>query len=103
MSALQCLPTWEWLGYLVAVIGVVGTGVGIACAYAGAKLAIKLCAKQQGCKMRIDAERAQTTQDLEAQLRALHMSHPELSKLRRATDAALRETGENPAIPEAKP
>lgn len=104
MNPLVCMPLSHWLSWvaaLVAVVGVsVGVPVGIFCAKHGAKLAIKLCSQAQGCALRVADEKAQTTQDLEAQLRALHLAHPELAQARRAMDAILKETGDHPAIRE---
>ena len=105
MNPLVCMPLHSWLSWvaaLVVVVGVaVGVPVGIFCARHGAKLAIKLCSQTQGCAMREAEEKAQTTQDLEAQLRALHLKHPELAKARKAMDAVLKESDPNlPAMPE---
>ena len=100
MNPLVCQPLWHWLTWVAAIAAGVAIPVGISCAYAGAALAIRLCAKQQGCAMRMGKEKQQTTQDLEEQLRALHLKHPELAQARRAMAAILKESGDHPAIPE---
>jgi hypothetical protein len=93
----------SWVAALVVVVGaVVGVPVGVFCAKHGAKVALELCAEQNGCALRITAERAQTTQDLEKQLQALHAKHPEILKARAEAQRILHESGEHPSMPEPK-
>ena len=64
-------------------------------------MAIRLCSETEGCALRIADEKKQSTHDLEAQLRALHLKYPELAKARRAMDAVLRDTDPNlTAVPD---
>jgi len=95
VTALVVLPLWHVL------LGVLGVAFGSA--YLGAKTAISMCARQNGCAMRVKKEKGSITQNLEEQLRALHAKHPELKAMRKSSDAALEATGEHPVIPEDKP
>ena len=103
MTALVVLPLWQVLLGVLGIAALVGVPSAYFGAKYGAKLAVELCAQQMGCEMRIEKERKQDTQNLEEQLRALHSRHPELKAARAAADRILRETGENPAMPEPKP
>jgi hypothetical protein len=103
MNALVILPLWQVLLGALGIAATVGFPSALLGARYGAKLAIEMCSKQQGCAMRVTEERKQTTQDLEAQLAALHLAHPELKEAREAMNRVLADTGENPAIPESKP
>ena len=105
MSPLVCMPLSHWLSWVAALVAIVGAGVGVPvgvfCAKHGAKVALELCAEQNGCALRITAERARTTQDLEKQLQALHAKHPEISRMNTAMKDALKDTGEGlPVVPE---
>jgi hypothetical protein len=106
MNPLVCMPLYHWLSWvaaLVVVIGVaVGMPVGVFCAYAGAKKAIKMCSRQNGCAMRIEEERNKATQDLTEQVRRMREANPELAALHEAARRALNDTGEHQTIPEAK-
>ena len=95
---LVCMAFTHWLAWTAGLMFVIGT----LCAYAGAKLSIVMCSKQNGCAMRVAAERKQTTQDLEKQLLELREHHPEILKIRAEAQRILRETDEHPAIPETK-
>jgi len=98
MSPLVCMPFSHWLAWSAGLLFVVGS----ACAYSGAKLAIRLCAKQNGCAMRIEREKAQTTQDLTEQLRILREKNPELAAIHEAARRALSDSGTHSVIPERK-
>ena len=104
MNPLVCMPLYHWLSWVAGIVAlvavVVGTPIGILCAYSGAKLAIRACAKQQGCAMRISREKAQTTQDLSEQIAKMRAENPELAAIHEAARKALEETGNHPAIPE---
>lgn len=105
MNPLVCLPLNYWLSWITGIVVVVAAVVGIPTAIFGARhgsrLAIELCAKQQGCVMRVTEEQKQTTQNLQSQLEALHAQNPELfSRMNKAMKRALNDTGEHPAIPE---
>jgi hypothetical protein len=102
MNALVILPLWAAFLGAIGIAAMVGFPSALIGARYGAKLAVDLCAKQQGCVMRVNQERKQTTQNLEEQLAALHVAHPELKAAREAMNRVLSETGENPAIPEPK-
>jgi hypothetical protein len=102
MNALVILPLWQVLLGALGIAATVGFPSALLGARYGAKLAIEMCARQQGCAMRAADERKQTTEDLEAQLAALHLKHPELKAAREAMNKVLADTGENPAIPERR-
>ena len=107
MNAIQCIPLWQWFGYVAAIVVVVAAVVAIPSAYLaakhGARLALEICSKHWGCVMRTEEERAQTTQNLEEQMRKLRMEHPEIAKTREAMKKALKDTGENQAVPSPQP
>ena len=103
MTALVVLPLWQVLLGVLGIAALVGVPSAFFGAKYGARLAVELCAKQQGCAMRLGEERKHDTQNLEEQLRALHAAHPELKAARAAADRILRETGESPAMPEPRP
>jgi TolA-binding protein len=100
LNALIIIPVWAAILGAVGIAAMVGFPSALLGARYGAKLAVELCAKQQGCAMRVNQERQQTTQNLEEQLAALHKKHPELAKAREAMNRVLKDTGENVAIPE---
>ena len=91
MNHLVVLPLWE---HLVELFIVAASG-----AYFGGRLAIMTCSSQQGCAMRVTKERKQVTQNLEEQLAAMHLAHPEFQANREAANRVLEDTGEHPAVP----
>lgn len=99
MNALVILPLWQVLLGALGIAATVGFPSALLGARYGAKLAIEMCARQQGCAMRAADERKQTTQNLEEQLASLRKAHPEFQAVREATDRVLADTGEHPAIP----
>ena len=102
MNAIQCLPLWQWFGYVAAIVVVVAAVVAIPSAYLaakhGASLAIVICSKHWGCVMRVEKEREQTTQSLEEQLATLRSNNPEIAAMHEATKKALKGTRENPIV-----
>ena len=93
------MPFSHWISWTTGILFVACS----ASAYVGAKLAIRLCAKQNGCAMRIAKEKKQTTQDLREQLEALEKARPDLKQRREAMEK-LADTDPNlPSIPEQKP
>ena len=109
MRILVVLPMWQWLGMIAAVVVVVAPSVGIPSAIIGFKMgmkkAIKICSAHWDCRMRLTEQQDATTQDLSAQLKALHEKDPDLfARLERARKRALADTDPNlPAMPEEKP
>ena len=98
------MPLYHWLSWVAALVVVVGAAVGVPvgifCAKAGAKMAVELCSKAQGCALRMAKEKAQTTQDLSEQIAKMRAENPELAAIHEAARKALEETGNHPAIPE---
>jgi len=109
MRQLVVLPLWQWLGMIAALLLVVTPSVGIPSAIIGFKMgvkkAIKICSAHWACPMNQEKQQEATTQDLSAQLKAMHEQDPDLfARLERARKRALADTDPNlPAVPEEKP